>query len=399
MAKSTKITKGVYQDQYGIFIRIPLGERGKSRDVRKNAAGKKYSDFTLGELRDERLRLMAAALDEEEKTALADGSLAADVKVFANTFKSTGRKRDVQSLLAHWIAVFGDRDRHSLKTVELETQLAKWAPRKPPATLKQLRQVLGQLYRKLDGKTARNPIADCAAIAVHYDAPRAIPYTLIEAILAQMGTSQSAARARVMAYTGLPQAQLKRLDPTHVDLDAEDMQVKARRKGGGAPAKTLPLVFAEAIPAFRTFHQRDCWGTFSDSTFAREWRNAVRQTKADWKKQRRTWPVDFTPRAYDLRHSFATEYLKRTNGDYHGLNEMLQHATMNQTLRYGQGAVSPRLLQAKAAFRATPTPTPTPHSPTPTPTPVSAKHPKRSTFVQSNWKPRLVKTVRIAEGK
>lgn len=367
--KRTRLSKGVYRDKNGVAIIVSV--HGKPREFRHNEQGKRYSTFTPEELKRERKRIDARESLKAERESVKGETLSADAHTFAKTFASKGRRRDVECLLAHWLAVFGDRSRHDLTTTEIAQQLAKWGD-KPPATRRQLRQVLSQLYRTLDGRTARNPVADVPPIPVHYDEPRALPYSMIEQIITQMGPTQNAARLRVMAYTGLPQAQLARLTPRDVNLEAGTMYVKPRRKGGGAPGATFDLL-PPAIAAFKVFDQRKCWGHFSRSYMAKQWREAVAAIKQRWKGP---WPLPDGARAYDVRHSFLARMLELT-GDYHAVNELAQHSTMNQTRRYTQGATSARV---KAAI--------TTASATFFTTTRRKKSPKPSTSLQRMGKPR-----------
>lgn len=339
----TRRATGIYQDTIGHSIVV--FHEGASREYRYPA------DKSLAWLMAERQRRLAALHQTIAREATHDASLDADVPRFVATLPSPSRRRDAAALLHHWSAVFGDRPRNDLTTPELSAQLATWAqidpathkPRFSPASRRHLRQVLSALYRTLNGKNGYNPVLDVPAVRVIYDEPRSIPYALIKKILANMGDTQNAARASVMAYTGLPQAQLKRLMPRDVDLRRRTMYVRPRRKGGGAPAATFQLL-PQAVTAFKVFAKRDCWGPFSSSSLAKAWRAAVTAVQETWKGP---WPVD-TIRAYDLRHSFLTEMLSIT-GDYHAVNELAQHSTMNQTKRYTQGAASRRVQLAIAA--------------------------------------------------
>jgi site-specific recombinase XerC len=348
-----KIATGIYQNE-GIVIRVG------TKDVRKDGEGRRFTDkhYTDAQGRPDVRKLVAArhlllghagiqsTKDLEQRT-----SFAAEVTTFANTFASKNRKRDVLSLMQHWIGVFGDRQRRTLTTVEIDKQLALWAA-KPESTRYHLRQVLSQMFRKLDGKNAANPVAEVNAIKPRYDAPRALPYDLIEEIIGEMGDTDSKVRARLMAYTGLPQAQIKKMHPTHVNFIRWTYQVKARRKGGGAPAVMLPMILPTTKKAFQAFAERGCWGPFSSSSYAKRWREACDIVQARWKKDGKMWPVDFDPRAYDLRHSFLTEIF-RVTGDLNTVHELAQHATMDQTKRYMQGAVSETMVASlKKAKRA-----------------------------------------------
>src|SRR5688500_2118765 len=116
----------------------------------------------------------------------------------------------------------------------------------------------------------------------------------------------------VIAYTGLPHSLVKRLAPADVDLDARTVTVPARRKGRGVASRVLPLTDA-GVDAFERFAELDCWGPFSNSSMIKSFHRAC-----DAAGVRRA-------RAYDLRHSYATEMYRQT-GDPKATAELLMHS-------------------------------------------------------------------------
>lgn len=346
--KRVRLERGIFEDATGFSVLVKRG--GKQKERRFNKA------TTRAELRTER----ASLTDEAEGEIPLEGTLAGDVPEFLKTIASAKRRADAGRLLEMWTDVFGDQPRDGITSLAIDQQLAAWAT-KPAATRRHLRQVLGQLYRKLNGKSGLNPVADTTAIRVVYDDPRGMPLALIDLILNQMPDRKDAkkgkfgpwnktkARLRVMKTTGLPQAMLMRLQPRDVNLKAAEMYVRPRRKGGGAPPRTLGLTPA-AVDAFRAFARAKAWGTFSTSTMARAWRKAIPKAKAAWaKKTRAPWPAPDDARSYDLRHSFATVAMVES-GDQGAVSEMLLHATLEQSRRYTQSAVSARNRLAVASM-------------------------------------------------
>jgi len=335
--KRTRLYTGIYEDASGYAIVVPINGKPVEHRFKKHTIAR-------DELRLKRLDLLRNVLLQRERVQAHAGTLAADVQTFLSTITSTTRRRDAASLLARWTAVFGDRSRHALTSTDIAAQLATWG-HVPPATRKQLRQVLGQLYRVLNGRDGKNPVKDTPPITVRYEEPRALSYAHIEFLLKHVTAPQTHARLRVMAYTGLPQAQLARLQPHDVDLKRKTMYVKPRRKGAGVPGATFDLL-PHAVTAFKRFNALNCWGPFSRSSMAKRWREAKAAAKATWEKSHKTpWPVPDSARAYDLRHSFLSEVLRLT-GDYRAVNELAQHSTMNQTKRYTQSAASVRVKSA-----------------------------------------------------
>jgi hypothetical protein len=140
-----------------------------NKDSRKDAAGVRYCEGAylnkdgspnVRKLVIERSRILGNAGIEARKDAEAAASFAADVATFASTFISPKRKKDVLTMMEHWIAVFGDRPRASITSLEIKQQMAKWGHR-CDSTRYHLRQVLNQMYRTLDGRSAPNPVATC----------------------------------------------------------------------------------------------------------------------------------------------------------------------------------------------------------------------------------------------
>ena len=327
-----RIATGIFRDSIGIAVIVSVN--GKPHEYRC------AHDADVAELIKERLTLKkAGALDVERESATAD-TLRADAATYLATL--TGRhKADADDILTHWVTAFGDRHRDAITAVDVRQQLAAWG--KAPSTLNHRRQVLSSLYKSLNGANGYNPVREVPKVRERYDTPRSLSYSVITAILDQMGPTQSRARFAVMAYTGLPQAQMAQLTPADVDLKAKTVRVSPRRKGKGSPGRTLPLS-PQAVQAFKDFAAADCWGEFSRSSMAKAFRNAVRNARAT----RQDIPASI--RAYDLRHSFLTEVYRKT-GDIHAVSHLALHSTPAQTARYAQSAVKERMAEAiRATF-------------------------------------------------
>ena len=327
-----RIATGIFRDSIGIAVIVSVS--GKPHEYRC------AHDSDVAELIKERLTLKkAGALDVERESATAD-TLRADAATYLSTL--TGRhKADADDILTHWVTALGDRHRDAITAVDVRQQLAAWG--KAPSTLNHRRQVLSSLYKSLNGANGYNPVREVPKVRERYDTPRSLSYSVITAILDQMGPTQSRARFAVMAYTGLPQAQMAQLTPADVDLKAKTVRVSPRRKGKGSPGRTLPLS-PQAVQAFKDFAAANCWGEFSRSSMAKAFRNAVKNARAT-----RT-DIPQSIRAYDLRHSFLTEIYRKT-GDIHAVSHLALHSTPAQTARYAQSAVKDRMAEAiRATF-------------------------------------------------
>jgi integrase len=343
--KRIRLATGIYQDRYGITVRP-----GETR-------------FPLGTPLEQLRRARREAIEEREGTLVRRGTLGAGFEAYLLSMPEGPRRRDERALLLHWRdAGFEPLAPNSVQPVQVQQQLAKWAGRFTPATLGHLRRVLGAVYRAINGKAGYNPVRDVPTIHRRYEEPRAIPYDLIELILSQMpdlgmslpntakkkgGAGRSPVnktkiRLRVMAYTGLPPAQLGRILPRDLDLKNRHVLARPRRKGAGSDARLLPLT-DRGVQAFELFQAAECFGPFSSRAAARVWRRAITRTRKAWEKEhQRPWPLADDVRAYDLRHSFGTELLLAT-GDLKLVGDMLLHSSLSTTARYTLAAVEPRL--------------------------------------------------------
>ncbi len=133
-----------------------------------------------------------------------------------------------------------------------------------------------------------------------------------------------------------------------------------------------------AVDAWRSFVEAGLLGkSWSPSSMWKSWHTAIATARATAEAHAaRTgdtlWvaALDALPRDAgrpDLRHSFASEVYRQT-GDLRAVAQLLQHANLETTRRYTQGAVSDRVDAAIAtATAASPTiPTlPAPEAPPP----------------------------------
>lgn len=156
----------------------------------------------------------------------------------------------------------------------------------------------------------------------------------------------------MLATTGLPPAQIMRLTPADVDLQQRTVYVRPRRKGAGAPGRTLPLS-ADAVAAFRAFIAADAWGRYSSRSAATSFARAVAKAKAETLAKGEAWAVPEGFRAYDLRHSFLTMVYAQTK-DINAAAELGVHAGFATTRRYVEAAVSATAKAAIAAIQELP---------------------------------------------
>lgn len=316
-----------------------------------------------------------------EHTDVPTGSLAADVQKYLalESVKRLATYRERVQHLAEWVEALGDIRRRKVTALMIEEQRDRWLTEPRPARKgqkpkpfsaaavnKRLR-ALSNVWAKLDGRRAINPVREVAECEEPDPVARGLPYEVIEQILAAIPDTftgftkgkqrtagkgverkgQTKARLRVMAYTGLTQAQLKLLTKNDVDLHAATMRVVARRKGRKlrrAAERALPQLIPlipQAVEAFREFDRRECWGGFSNSSMWKAFARACAQ-------------VDMGAlglRPYDLRHSFATAVYESSK-DLRSTGAILGHRTERTTNRYTIAAVNPLVLDALNKMQA-----------------------------------------------
>jgi integrase/recombinase XerC len=265
----------------------------------------------------------------------------------------------------------GSAERASITRPQVLAQLATWEEAGVAASSINHRLLeLRNLYRELDAKdpAAYNPSLDIRKRREPEPAARAVPYDIIEAIIAYMpdrgrtltpGTarptaSQTKARARVMAWTGLPPAQVMKIQPADVDWDANTLRVTPRRKGKGTKARTIPLL-PQAVDALKWFFASGATGHYSTSAFYKTWQTAQRRLVRELKRlavEQGHDPETITLpriRPYDLRHSWGTEAVRRS-GNILGVQALMLHARISTTERYLKSALDHSAQQVIASW-------------------------------------------------
>lgn len=345
--KRIRLAKAIYQDESGVALVLQINR--KPQEFRQPLG------LDLAEYQRIKGRLLAKHEQDELRDDARRQSLAADITTYLATLPKGGKQTDRRRLLEAW-ALHHEQPRSAMTSQTIREQLAAWQDAGfAPSTINHRRQALLSLYQTLDGRSAANPVRDVPRVPRRVEEPRGLPYDLIELILSHVpergrptgegkGTrpqvSQTRARLRVMAYTGLPQAQIGRLLPRDLHLDAATLYVRPRRKGAGVPGRTLPLV-PPAVEAFRAFVAANAWGPFSHRAMAHSFTRAIVHAKAQWATDHpgTPWPAPHDVRPYDLRHSWAT-LVYRTSRDLRATAELLLHADMRTTSRYAAAAVT-----------------------------------------------------------
>jgi len=275
-------------------------------------------------------------------------------------------------VLQHWIdSPLGRMARRAIVRTDVLNQISRWLDAGAAvATVNKRLSRLRKLYHGLDGVDANTPTDRIKFLREPKQQPRDIPVHIIRLILdalPDLGRAERGAtrpsfsvtkiRLRVMAWTGIPTATLRRVRPRDLDLTQGRIYLQPRRKGQGADGVWVALL-PEAVEAFRDFAAAGLFGqSYSNSSIGKTWRVGIRRAQMQaaahfeatgdhsWLTELELLPPRCKP--YDLRHSFGSEMYRRT-GDIRAVSELLQHATLEMTKRYTQGAVSERVTAAIA---------------------------------------------------
>lgn len=279
---------------------------------------------------------MRAHVDTQKRDGKVEGpkhgSFAEDVTDYLSRITAARTYKQLAAYLEDWLRVLGrDRPRRTIKAADIDQAMQQWERDGAGlSTLRKRRMVLMSLWNRLDGKDAPNPIRAARNPPMPKPEARSLPYPTIERIIDAMANRtdkqrQMQRRVCVMAYTGIPPGMLGQVTKADLDLDAETIRLRPRRKGRGVEARTLPLIDA-GVSAFKAFHEADDYGAFREDMTNREFRKAAASLGI----------VGVT--VYDLRHSFATE-LYREVKDLETVARFLQHSTTTLTQRYAKGAM------------------------------------------------------------
>lgn len=395
MKRRTKIAPGIYQDAYGYSVIARVGS-----DDREMSSPELRFPLT------EKLATMQAAWHREKmklRDALAKagdgpvvrGTLAADVRRYLETAKLTSQRHDERKdQLEWWCESFGSKRRAELEAPDLRRALngleRGGRDGKTPmaaSTVNKYRFALSHVFTVLDGQAAANPLRDVPKYQEPDPEARDIPYAIIDRIIDDIrdrgqGPSLSRTKAivRILAYTPVTPAQLRRMRRADVQLHVGrfgEIVTPGRKKGRGTKAKRKPLVSEQGREAFRAAEAAGCWT--DDGAFVQFSRSSLHRTFTDARDRivaalRLEQPdLDLARVAqmkpYDLRHSFATVASIMLKGNESVVGEFLDHQDPRTTKRYTQAALSEHMRVASeaiaAAFATATTMRPTPPTPIP----------------------------------
>jgi integrase len=331
---------------YRVFVRVPDPNEPNGRLVTKRF-GIDTLLKTMKDWRDDQ-RSIARLTPAAPPRAPAVG-FAKDAETYLEAIKAMPSFSDRARDITLWVAVFGETPRTAITTAMIRTQLALWAATKAASTVNHRRTALMHLWRVLDGRSAANPVKDAPKFREPDASPRGLPYPIIRRILKAVPGRKSRARLAVIAWTGLPHAQVAQLRPEDLNLAKRQVFVRGRQKGKGTKARAHPLT-ADGVLALRQFAAARAWGKFSQSTLRRAFRTACATVERAAKRKRQKLSLAGV-RPYDLRHSYGSQMYAAT-GDIRATQVLMGHAKVAMTERYTLRAVPNQLAEAIRKFGA-----------------------------------------------
>lgn len=359
-----RLAPNIYQDDAGIAVKVMVA--GREREQR----------FPLGtplerleEARDD------FRADQRAAKPATEGTLRADVLDYLATIDDDQKRKTLTLLCAHWVAGYGERSRWALTPLVIRQQLATWRRQGVAAsTCNHRLSALRGVFRALNQPDEPNYPAQVKKLPEPPAEPRALPYALIARILAAMpdrgraekgqtrgAVSLTKLRLSLMAYTGLPPAQIMRIQPeTDIDWQTPALRVRPRRKGRGRPETWQPLI-PQAVTALRALVAAGALpGAYSNDAVSTSFRRACRTVIAQQiaagepplphrvDAAGRIIPL---VRVYDLRHSWGTLAL-RVSKRREAVQHLMLHADARQTDRYTLAAIPEAVAEAAAAIGA-----------------------------------------------
>lgn len=336
----------------GIF-RTKKGYRAFVRLSRDELAAETFPpDTTLPELKqwrvDQRAEFKRKRIAAADQAPPPSNGFTRDAESYLNAVAHmasySDRKRDID----WWVTLFAEKPREHITSAEIAAALS--GLKLSASSINHRRTALAHLWRTLDGKSARNPVREVPKRREPDAEPRGLSYDIIQKIFDAMEESATKARLMVLAWTGIPQAQQRRIQAADIDVKSRSVYVRGRQKGHGTKGRRVPLS-PDGVKAFKAYIRNDAFaGTFSRSSSWKSFRLACKKVEEASRKTKR--PISLAGvRPYDLRHSFGTQ-VYAASGDIRATQILMGHSKPEMTHRYTLGAVDEQVGKALAAFSA-----------------------------------------------
>jgi integrase len=339
---------GIYSTPSGFRVVACIGRGPGKRQEKRFPAGTAARVMARWQ-QDTCAALRATAADQAKPSSILNDLETAYLPAIVAMPTRATRERHLRM----WCAALGaGRGRETVTPADIRAVLARqqvagWSK----ASCNRFRTALMSFYTVLNGKSGENPVRDVAKHREKKRPPKPLDYATFESILAAMpdkgrgdtgGTrptvNKTKARLRLIAYTGLPHAQIMRLKSGQIRWAERLVYIEGRDKGDGTDDLWLPLSNA-GMAALAAFAAADAWGPFSTASMRKNFRVAARKTGRE----------DLTP--YDLRHLFGSTVLGLTRNRA-ATRDLMLHTTDQTTARYTQAAIPTELRAAVREFDA-----------------------------------------------
>lgn len=296
-----------------------------------------------------------------------------------------------------WVELFGERDRTKIESREIRAQRDAWLMHGPKWVMEHRQRVLKPIPLSPQEVCLRLRALENMWSVMWPNEPnlvREVPepqevgeqkargqtFALAREVLAHMpdlttpttgGAAEVGSLSRIrfetMLMTGLTHKQIGELDETRdVDYAALTITPPLRLKGRPSQRRARPRrpprprrFVASAAPVLKKFFAMGANKKFSRSSFWRTVKRAVRAANAE--RTRLGLPLlDETLRPYDwTRHTFGTEAARATR-DPKAVQELMGHATLEQSDVYTRAAINERVETAVAELDKVARPAATP---------------------------------------
>lgn len=317
---------------------------------------------------------------EDAEPRTTRGTLTKDVDTHLDSLADKPKlKKERTYQLGWWTRRFGTLRRSDISAVMIRTALAELRRHREASTCNHYRDALAAVWTTIDGKDGRSPFRNVPKFTEPESEPRDLPRTLIMRVLDTMadhsrgqkgkrrGTVSFAKLRLCVTWTsGLSPAEIMRVQPSDLFLDAAAVYARRREKGKGVEGMLLPLT-PDGVAAFRAFADASAFGRFSTHSVYKAFRRACRKllardaALADDAKEFTDIGRRLLERArpYDLRHTFGT-FVFRQTGDLQTTKELMRQRSTKTTKRYMRGAIPEHL---RAAIQSLPAGTIQPTTP------------------------------------
>lgn len=324
--KRTRLSKGVYTDQWGVAVVYYVNS------VRKEQR------FPAGTPLEKLKAWRKTQIGQQQELAPRDpkGSLARDVVTYLKRLKGTAGYKSEKSHLRAWLQRFPRAMRWQLTREKIELTVASWRQQKyAPRTIRHRLRALESLFHRLDGSRAPTPLDDVKPPAKPQPRPVSVSDDTIAAvalnlhkheIAGQLRDGKTRARYLVLATHSQRPIEVQRAQPIDVDLERRLWAVRGAKGGYNI---VVPLNHEQAA-AWALFFAANAWGHYDERSFVRT-------------LHRNGWPKGIRP--YNLRHSTGLA-LSAKNVDLGDIQGLIRHTSPETTRRFYVPGLIERLAAA-----------------------------------------------------